>query len=252
MAGPSLIVNADDFGASSKINNATILLHNKGVVSSTTIISKGRAFEEGLIMLKENPKLGVGVHLCLDGNFNVGNDYLTLIDSNTNHFHNLTSLIYKLRKFSLNSSEIFKEYSLQVERTLDNGIRISHLDHHHNLHSYPQILNCMIRVAKKYKIKYIRSLKNNNKNGIIKKYQKIIHQFYLKSRLNSIDGTYMIPNSGFDHQLNSLLDLLKIEGRIIEIMVHPADNNYSEMIFFSNTIVLNLLKDINIINYHDL
>ncbi len=91
MAGPSLIVNADDFGASSKINNATILLHKKGVVSSTTIISKGRAFEEGLIMLKENPKSGVGVHICLDGNFNVGNDYLTLIDSNTNHFHNLTS-----------------------------------------------------------------------------------------------------------------------------------------------------------------
>jgi predicted glycoside hydrolase/deacetylase ChbG (UPF0249 family) len=218
MSVTNLIINADDFGASSKINNATISLHKIGVISSTSIIAHGPAFDEGVMLLKEYSKLGVGVHLCLHGSFYVGLKFFSLLDMNTHHFYSISNLVGKLRKFSLDSSEIYTEYCLQIEKTLDHGIHVSHLDHHHNLHSYPQVLCCMIKAAKKYKIKAIRSLQTNVGNSILKKSYRNIHQLYLKSRIITTAGIIMIPNTDYEILHKSLSDLFRKRGEKHEIM----------------------------------
>ncbi|NJK85379.1 MAG: ChbG/HpnK family deacetylase [Bacteroidales bacterium] len=76
----NIIINADDFGLSEKVNLSILNLHKIGVVTSTTLMSKGEQFNMAVKMVKDNPQLGVGVHLCLDGPFNVGKDYMTLLD----------------------------------------------------------------------------------------------------------------------------------------------------------------------------
>ena len=64
-----VIINADDLGMSDKVNESVIKMHLKGLVSSTTMIANGPDFEEATNLVKEHPDLGVGAHLCLDGNF---------------------------------------------------------------------------------------------------------------------------------------------------------------------------------------
>jgi predicted glycoside hydrolase/deacetylase ChbG (UPF0249 family) len=57
-----LIVNADDFGASSGVNRGIVECHRDGVVTSTSLMVTGRAVEEAVALSRENPRLAIGLH----------------------------------------------------------------------------------------------------------------------------------------------------------------------------------------------
>jgi len=57
-----LIFNADDFGASAGINRGIIECHQKGVLTSTSLMVTGRALDEAVRLSRENPKLAIGLH----------------------------------------------------------------------------------------------------------------------------------------------------------------------------------------------
>lgn len=60
-----LIIQGDDMGAAHGINTATIRAYKEGILRSTNVIVPGPWFLEAVQLLKENPGLDVGVHLCL-------------------------------------------------------------------------------------------------------------------------------------------------------------------------------------------
>lgn len=62
-----LIVNADDFGLHSSVNRGIIDGHRTGIITSTSLLAGGEAFTEAISMAKENPKLGIGIHIALVG-----------------------------------------------------------------------------------------------------------------------------------------------------------------------------------------
>jgi len=57
-----LIVNADDFGASTGINAGILECHLRGVVTSTSMMVTGRAAEAAAAIAREHPALSVGLH----------------------------------------------------------------------------------------------------------------------------------------------------------------------------------------------
>ena len=60
-----LIVNADDFGRSASINQAVIRAHREGILTTASLMVNEPAFEEAVALARENPTLGVGLHLTL-------------------------------------------------------------------------------------------------------------------------------------------------------------------------------------------
>ena len=60
-----LIVNADDFGLSSSVNEAVVRAHRDGILTSASLMVNEVGFDEAIKLAKENPKLGVGLHLTL-------------------------------------------------------------------------------------------------------------------------------------------------------------------------------------------
>src|SRR4051794_11109094 len=60
-----LIVNADDFGRSHSINQAVIRAHRDGILTTASLMVNEVAFDEAVMLAKENPRLGVGLHLTL-------------------------------------------------------------------------------------------------------------------------------------------------------------------------------------------
>ncbi len=57
-----LIFNADDFGASEGINRAILDCHERGVVTSASLMVTAEAAEEAAAISRENPDLSVGLH----------------------------------------------------------------------------------------------------------------------------------------------------------------------------------------------
>jgi predicted glycoside hydrolase/deacetylase ChbG (UPF0249 family) len=62
-----LIVNADDFGGASGINQGIIEAHTGGIVTSTSLMVNGHAADEAAELARRHPALGVGLHWDLDG-----------------------------------------------------------------------------------------------------------------------------------------------------------------------------------------
>lgn len=57
-----LIVNADDFGASTGVNRGTLECHTRGVLTSASLMVTGRAAREAVAMSRDHPALAVGLH----------------------------------------------------------------------------------------------------------------------------------------------------------------------------------------------
>ena len=60
-----LIVNADDFGFTSEVNAGIVEAHRLGILTATTLMANGQAFEDAVRLARENPSLDVGCHLVL-------------------------------------------------------------------------------------------------------------------------------------------------------------------------------------------
>lgn len=60
--GTFLIVNADDFGASSGVNRGILECHLRGVVTSTSLMVTGRAAREAVAISRDHPALAIGLH----------------------------------------------------------------------------------------------------------------------------------------------------------------------------------------------
>jgi predicted glycoside hydrolase/deacetylase ChbG (UPF0249 family) len=66
MTGPRttkhVIVNADDFGASSGVNRGIVECHRNGILTSTSMMVTGAAADEAVALSRENPELSIGLH----------------------------------------------------------------------------------------------------------------------------------------------------------------------------------------------
>ncbi len=65
MAPRRLIVNADDFGQSPGVNRGIIAAHERGVVTSTSLMVRWPAAAEAAAYARAHPQLAVGLHLDL-------------------------------------------------------------------------------------------------------------------------------------------------------------------------------------------
>ena len=60
-----LIVNGDDFGASSGVNRGILEAHERGILTSTSLMVDGPGAEEAAELARTRPNLGVGLHVVL-------------------------------------------------------------------------------------------------------------------------------------------------------------------------------------------
>src|SRR5213593_3891547 len=58
-----LVVNGDDFGASSGINRGILEAHQRGILTSTSLMVNMPAAAEAIVLGRDFPDLGVGLHV---------------------------------------------------------------------------------------------------------------------------------------------------------------------------------------------
>jgi hopanoid biosynthesis associated protein HpnK len=154
-----LIVNADDFGFTRGVNEGVALAFKSGVLTSTTIMANGDAFDEAVEIALANPALGVGCHLALVGGRPVApaRHVASLIESDGMLPATLTRLMTKLAGGRVQDEHIERELRAQIERVVSAGITPSHLDSHKHSHTHPRVMKSLARVAADFGIKSVRN-----------------------------------------------------------------------------------------------
>src|SRR5579872_5929422 len=58
-----LIVNADDFGYSARVNAAVLRAHREGILTSASLMVAEEGWQEAVAIARQTPTLGVGLHV---------------------------------------------------------------------------------------------------------------------------------------------------------------------------------------------
>ena len=154
----SLIVNADDLGWAEGVNQGIVEAFRHGIVTSTSLLANGEAFEEGVKAAKSAPGLGVGVHLNLNDGAPVADreSVMSLLNDDGDFAGGPESLLLKRARRGLVLAEVEEEWDAQIQRVRDAGIQPTHLDGHKHVHMLPGLFEIALRLAKNHAIGAIR------------------------------------------------------------------------------------------------
>jgi len=152
------ILNADDFGLSPGINRGIVEAYREGILTSASLMATGEAFEEAVALAWENPGLSIGVHLTLVEGAPVlpPEKIPSLVASDGCFFRSVGAFLLRWHAGRIRQEEVKQELEAQVEKVLNYGIRIDKLDSHMHLHLLPGILQTVLVIGRKHKIRGIR------------------------------------------------------------------------------------------------
>ncbi len=155
-----IIVNADDFGMSVESNRAIAEAFDQGLISSATLMTNMPGFEEACALVDRHRLQGrIGVHL----NLTCGVPLSRLIRRCPRFCDELGMFRKRQTRFWLSKQErlaVKMELAAQVEACLNRGLRPTHLDSHHHVHTEWAIGSVVINVARRYGIPAVRLSRN--------------------------------------------------------------------------------------------
>jgi chitin disaccharide deacetylase len=153
-----LIVNADDFGYTSGVNRAIIEAHVHGVVTSSTLMANGAAFDEAVQLAATVPKLSVGCHIVLtDGEPVLNVTQLPTLTVNSHFRDGMMTFAARAITGQMRPEEISAEATAQIRKLQAAGISVSHIDTHKHTHLFPKILRPLLQAAAACGVRAIRN-----------------------------------------------------------------------------------------------
>lgn len=237
MLEKKLIVCADDFGLTKGISEGIVNAYSQGIVTRTSIIANGEAFDHAVSLSKNNEGLRVGIHLTLveEKPINEHNKIKSLTGRNGKLLINYKAFLarYVLSKIDLN--EVYAEWESQIQKVLSAGININHIDSHQHLHILPRIFEKTLDLASKYKINKIRMLYHDIsdirtlKEGFLAFLSNTHKRRLLHSGLSSSDYFWGLKQGGNIGENDILKFIDNIKFGTTEMMCHPgyADDSFN-------------------------
>ena len=222
-----VIINADDLGMSTNVNRTILNLLSQNLVTSATIMANAPAFEDAAERILQHGHNSVGIHLNV-----------TLFKPLTRNPHlkplldahgEFTKKIMTIPINKIIQQAVFYEWIAQIEKVQSYGIKMSHIDSHQHIHTFPQLFLILKKVQKKFGIRKVRLSKNIYSNRMPintrqLKYKKQLWNCALKayyitkttSGFTDFSTFYEVAKSGdFYHQS-------------VEAMTHPGSSKDKE------------------------
>jgi len=235
-----IVINGDDFGFSSGVNQAIIKAHSEGVLTSTSLMITGDAASDAIAAARAHPQLAVGLHLVLVcGKAVLPPDQIPHLVDSTGNFSNsaaIAGLRYQFHQAT--HEELRREIRAQLEKFRATGLPLSHVDGHLHMHVHPVVLRILVDLAQEFDIKVIRlpaeeleiNLKLDRHRLLTKLVWAVVFgglrrygEGLLKSRsIYFADRVYGLLQTGSMTEEYLLGLIPQIKADLVEIYSHPA------------------------------
>ena len=153
-----LIVNADDFGRSHSINQAVIRAHQEGILTSASLMVNEPGFDEAVALARQNPKLGVGLHLSLlCAHSALSPEKIPGLVNARGEFSNNPVGVGFRYFFNRSLRELLRaEIHAQFSKFHATGLPLDHVNGHLHLHLHPVVFGILMEDAEKLGIQRMR------------------------------------------------------------------------------------------------
>lgn len=153
-----LIVNADDFGRSHSINEAVVVAHREGILTSASLMVNETAFDDAVFLARQNPKLGVGLHLSLV----CGRSQLApgkipdLVNSEKQFSDNAIAAGFRFFFLPKMKTQLRDELDAQFQKFRSTGLALDHVNGHLNFHLHPVVFKLLLENRERWGIRHLR------------------------------------------------------------------------------------------------
>jgi chitin disaccharide deacetylase len=243
-----LIINADDFGLTAGVNRAIVEAHERGIVTSATLMADGKAFDDAVSLARTRVRLGVGCHIVLvDGS--------PLLRQTTTH-----TLLDPARSLAdapcfregigefaalallgkLAPDEIEAEATAQIRKLQSSGLAVTHFDSHKHTHMFPKVFRPLLRAAQACGVKAVRNPFERVRSsqlsrpglwrrwtevGILRSLARHFREAVRDAGMVTPDGTFAIVATGsLDERLLYRM-LTHLPDGTWELVCHPGYND---------------------------
>jgi len=229
-----LVVNADDFGLHESINEAVDIAHNKGILTSASLMVNGESFGHAVDIAKKNKNLGVGIHLTLNGEEPISpiKKISSIVDNNGKLLEDHRQLCKKILMKKISLKHIAIECEAQINRFFQAGLTPTHVDSHRHLHLFPPIFKILTPIFKRHNIKKIRWINTPRIDYCRINISKVVFLLFMQYTRFLKDAEYKHPDYFVGFFRSGNMDagylrkiLFRLKPGITEINFHPGKND---------------------------
>lgn len=142
----TLVVTADDFGLSPGVVDGILEAHERGIVTSTSLLVNAPAAGDAFRAARETPSLAVGLHFVLSFGEPLGpREPLAGLLDDDGRFRRPLGPAHEAAR----AEHVSRELGAQLEHfEASVGRPPTHIDGHHHVHALPGVLEAVIVEAK--------------------------------------------------------------------------------------------------------
>lgn len=241
-----LIVNADDFGYFSCVSRGILASISSGSVTATGIMANGPDLKNSIRSLQmTDARVDLGVHLNLSLGAPLTPDMQHSLRMWRGRFPGKFTVVAALLSKAISVETVRAEWSAQIERCLELGIKPLFLNSHEHVHMLPWLYTIVRGLATTYRIPYVRHVTSEPLSVAFPR--GAVRSFMLAVLSLASDppdkGTPLLLGLGASGKLTCsylrrrLSSLRK--GQVYELMCHPGYYEPSE------------IKERRLVAYHD-
>jgi predicted glycoside hydrolase/deacetylase ChbG (UPF0249 family) len=160
----TLVLNADDFGASADTVRATVECFDRGALTSATIMPGAPATAEAIAFARTRPDLSFGVHLTLvrdeDTRCVARPEELDGLADGDGRFLATNAFRARALLHRLPSDALEREIAAQLAFVRDQGVPVSHVDSHRHVHKLPAVQDALARALSPFGIRRVRTVQD--------------------------------------------------------------------------------------------
>lgn len=237
-----LIINADDFGLTRGVNRAIAEAHQRGVVTSATLMAGGPEFDEAVALARSLPRLSIGCHVDLIQLAPISSPaQIPTLAAGANFRSGFARFARAALRHRLSAEEISIEAAAQMRRLQSAGLTLTHFDTHKHTHLFPQVLRPLLQAANQCGIRAVRNPfepegviglsevsshpKLLSRYCAVRAFRRMASKFRRMVEAEGIvttDGTVGIVLTGFLNQQRLARLIRRIPEGVWELVTHPG------------------------------
>jgi hopanoid biosynthesis associated protein HpnK len=153
-----LIITGDDFGLALPVNEAIVEAHQKGILTTASLMIGERFSRDAVERARQNPSLKVGLHLTLVEGHPVSDpgEIPDLVDSDGSFPVHLARSGFRFFFQPGIRRQLETEIRAQFEAFHRTGLALDHANAHNHMHLHPTLLRLMLKVGRDYGLTAVR------------------------------------------------------------------------------------------------
>jgi predicted glycoside hydrolase/deacetylase ChbG (UPF0249 family) len=226
-----IVVNADDYGASSEVNGAILESFDRGWISSTTIMANMPAFEEACTLARDKgiaDRIGLHFNLATGMPLTEGIRRSPTFCNSDQRFH---LAVKDGMILSAGDRELLKaELAAQWNALVEHGLDPVHIDSHHHRHYSWSVIGVVVQMSRSLGIRAVRPARWSATKG--RSFARGLYSKLINVRLHRaglLATRFMV--GGPKRMVGDPKDMFPADGSPdpFEIMVHPTRGRDGEV-----------------------